>query len=162
MNIKNYTSSVPVERTISRIEQVLAGAGASGIIKDYDAGKLVALSFKVTLPTGRVAEVRLPANHEAVYQSLRKEILRPRRGTLDKLREQSLRTSWKLMQDWVEVQISLIKMQQVDFMQVFLPYVWDGRRTFYAALKEQNYLALPEARGTWSENDQAKRPEATT
>jgi len=145
MNLKNYTSSVPVERTISRIEQVLAEAGANGIIKDYEAGKLVALSFKVALTAGREVSIRIPANHEAVYQSLRKEILRPRRGTLEKLREQSLRTSWKLMQDWVEVQISLIKMQQVDFLQVFLPYVWDGRRTFYAALKEQNYLALPES-----------------
>ncbi len=145
MNIKNYTSSVPVERTISRIEQVLAEAGASGIIKDYDQGRLSALSFKVTLPTGRAVAVRLPANHDAVYQTLKKEIRRPRPGTMEKLRDQAMRTSWKLMQDWVEVQISLIKMQQVDFMQVFLPYVWDGRRTFYAALKEQNYLALPEA-----------------
>lgn len=145
MNIKNYTSSVPVERTISRIEQVLAEAGASGIIKDYDQGRLSALSFKVTLPTGRAVDVRLPANHDAVYQTLKKEIRRPRPGTMEKLRDQAMRTSWKLMQDWVEVQISLIKMQQVDFMQVFLPYVWDGRRTFYAALKEQNYLALPES-----------------
>ena len=145
MNIKNYTSSVPVERTISRTEQVLAEAGATGIIKDYAEGKLIALSFKVALPTGREVSIRLPANHTSVYQTMKKEILRPRRGTLDKLQDQAMRTSWKLMQDWVEVQISLIKMHQVDFMQVFLPYAWDGRRTFYAALKEQNYLALPAA-----------------
>jgi len=146
MNIKNYTSNVPVERTISRIEQVLASAGAVGIIKDYSAGRLVSLSFRVTLPTGKAVEVRLPANHEAVYQTLCKDIRRPRKGTMEKLQDQSLRTSWKLMQDWVEVQISLIKMQQADFMQVFLPYVWDGNKTFYAALKDQNYLMLPDAR----------------
>lgn len=146
MNIKNYTSSVPVDRTISRIEQVLAEAGANGIIKDYDGGKLVALAFKVALPTGREVSIRLPANHQAVYQTMRKEILRPRRGTLDKLQDQAMRTSWKLMQDWVEVQISLIKMQQVDFIQVFLPYVLvNPGQTFYAKLKEQNYLALPAA-----------------
>lgn len=46
MSLKNYTSSVPVERTISRIEQVLAKAGAGGIMKDYDCGGLVALAFK--------------------------------------------------------------------------------------------------------------------
>lgn len=143
--IKNYTSSVPIDRTISHIEQILAQSGASGIIKDYHEGKLTALCFRVALPTGRLVAVRLPVNQEAVYQTLRKEIRRPRPGTLEKLRDQAARTSWKLMQDWVEVQISLIKMQQVDFMQVFLPYVWDGRRTFYAALKEKEYLALPEA-----------------
>lgn len=142
MAIKNYTSSVPVDRTISRIEQVLAKAGATGIVKDYANSCLVALSFKVTLPNGREVSIRLPANHNAVYQTLRNQVVRPRSGTLKKLHEQSMRTSWKLMQDWVEVQISLIQMQQVDFMQVFLPYVWDGKRTFYAAIKESNYAGL--------------------
>lgn len=144
MNIKNYTSSVGVDRTVARIEQLLAQAGATGIVKDYTEGRLEALAFRVVLPNGRIVSVRLPANHEAVYQAMRKQLKRPRPETLRNLREQSLRTSWKLMQDWVGVQISLIQMQQVDFMQVFLPYVWDGRRTFYHALKDQNYLALPE------------------
>lgn len=41
--------------------------------------------------------------------------------------------------------LALIKMQQVDFLQVFLPYVLvDANRTFYSAIKEKNYLALPE------------------
>jgi hypothetical protein len=142
MNLKNYTSTVPVDRTISRVEQALAEAGASGIVKDYQGGRLVALSFRVELPNGTPVTVRLPANHEAVYATLRSEIKRPRRGTLEKLQEQALRTSWKLMQDWVEVQLSLIRMQQVEFLQVFLPYVWNGRQTYYAALKEQNYRAL--------------------
>lgn len=143
MNIKNYTSTVPVERTIARIECVLAKAGACSISKDYQEGQLSAITFKVLLPS-RSVSVRLPANHEAVYQTLQKEVIRPRSSTMQKLREQAMRTSWKLMQDWVEVQISLIEMAQADFMQVFLPYVWDGHKTFYAALKEQNYRALPE------------------
>ncbi len=145
MNVKNYTSTVPFDRSVSRIEQVLAGAGASGITKDYTGGLLVALSFKIVLPNGKPITVRLPANHEAVYQALSKKVRRFQPGTQTRLRDQAMRTSWKLMQDWVEVQISLIRMQQVDFLQVFLPYVWDGTRTFYAALKEKDYLALPEA-----------------
>ena len=146
MNLKNYTSSVPVERTISRIEQALAEAGATGITKQYAAGKLACLSFRVVIPAGRDIEVRLPANHEAVLNAMFKAIRRPRRGTLERLREQALRTSWKLMQDWVEVQLSLIRMQQAELLQVFLPYVWDGRRTFYAALQGRNFLALTDGR----------------
>lgn len=142
--LKNYTSSVPVDRTVSRIEELLARAGASGIFKDYSQGKLVAISFRVSLPTGKEVSIRLPANEEAVFQSLKKDVKRPRAGTFDAIREQARRTAWKLMQDWVEVQISLIQMHQVDMMQVFLPYVWDGKRTFYQALKEQQFLALPE------------------
>lgn len=143
MNLKNYTSNVPVDRTIARIEQLLASSGATGIIKDYAEGKLVALFFKISLPTRRDITIRLPVNHQAVYQTMRKTVKRQHAGTLERIQEQALRTSWKLMQDWVEVQLSLIRIQQVDFMQVFLPYVWDGQQTFYAALKERDYRGLP-------------------
>jgi hypothetical protein len=51
---------------------------------------------------------------------------------------QSERTAWKLIQDWVEVQLSMISLKQADFVQVFLPYVWNGQRTYYQALKESN------------------------
>ena len=141
-NIKNYTSGVPVSRTIARIEEILADAGVQGISKDYKDGKLLALAFRVELNEKPVA-IRLPANIQAVYDVMKASVKRPRRGTLGKLQEQAERTSWKLMQDWVEVQISLIKMQQADFLQVFLPYVWDGEKDFYHALKAKQFLALP-------------------
>jgi hypothetical protein len=50
------------------------------------------------------------------------------------------------VEDWVEVQLSLIRMQQADLLQVFLPYIWDGSRTFYAAIKERNFLAITDGR----------------
>lgn len=37
MNIKNYTSSVPVATTVARIEQMIADAGATGIRKEFVA-----------------------------------------------------------------------------------------------------------------------------
>jgi hypothetical protein len=48
------------------------------------------------------------------------------------------------MQDWVEVQMSMIQTKQADFIQVFLPYVWDEQRkqTFYQALKSSGFKAL--------------------
>jgi len=142
-NIKNYTSGVPVSRTIARIEEILADAGVQGISKDYKDGKLLALSFRVVLHAEKPVAIRLPANVQAVYDVMKASVKRPRRGTLEKLQDQAERTSWKLMQDWVEVQISLIKMQQADFLQVFLPYVWDGEKDFYHALKAKQFLALP-------------------
>lgn len=56
--------------------------------------------------------------------------------------EQAERTAWKLVQDWVEVQLSMIQMKQADFVQVFLPYVWDGRETLYQRIKSTGYRAL--------------------
>ena len=141
--IKNYTSGVPVDRTVARIEQVLVQCGASNIMKDYEGGKLSAICFSVVQPnTGIRTAIRLPANVEAVYETMRKAVKKPRRGTMDKIRDQASRTAWKLMQDWVEVQLSLLSMNQAEFLQVFLPYVWDGKRTFYAALKESGFKML--------------------
>jgi hypothetical protein len=86
--------------------------------------------------------VKLPANVEGVFEAMKREVKRPHTGTIQRLREQSGRTAWKLMQDWVEVQLSLIAMQQAEFIQVFLPYVWVGKQTFFDRIKNDNYLAL--------------------
>jgi len=146
MKLKNYTSNVPESRTIARIEECLAEAGATGISKDYKEGRLLALTFRVSLPSGRSMSIRLPANSDGVFTAMMKGVKRPRSSTAGKIREQAGKTAWKLMQDWVEVQLSLIHMQQADFVQVFLPYVWDGKSTFYEQLKAKNFLALPQAK----------------
>lgn len=146
MKLKNYTSNVPTSRTISRIEECLAEAGATGIMKEYKDGFLQALAFRVQMPSGKPMSIRLPANADGVFRAMMKQVKRPRATTAGKIREQAGRTAWKLMQDWVEVQLSLIQMEQADFVQVFLPYVWDGKSTFYETLKANNFLALPAAK----------------
>ena len=141
--IKNYTSGVPVDRTLARIETALVKGGASAISKDYHDGQLVALCFSTINPAGgQRISVRLPANSEGVYNALRAACKRPRADTLAKLREQAGRTAWKLMQDWVEVQMSLIAMQQAEFLQVFMPYLWDGKQTLFAAFKTSGFKML--------------------
>lgn len=143
MNLKNYTSTVPTERTIARIETLLAEAGAIDISKNYNDGRLKAICFSIqAVPEGRLVVIRLPANTEAVFDALKKEVKRPRDGTLEKLRIQAERTAWKLMQDWVEVQLSLIRLRQAELLQVFLPYVWDGERSFYTMLKEKRFTGF--------------------
>jgi hypothetical protein len=146
--LKNYTSSVPVAKTVSRIEEVIAKSGASGITKDYEAGHLTALCFHISLPNGKLVTIRLPANTEAVQQAMLKNVKRQRAGTRAKIMEQAERTAWKLMQDWVEIQLSLIEMQQAEWLQVFLPYIWDGKQTLYTMLKEGQFKALPEFCGS--------------
>lgn len=143
VKIKNRTSNVPVERTISRIESFLVSVGATGISKDYEDGELKAVCFSVKKDE-RIIEVRLPARVEAVRETLLNNIKRPRRGTVEKINQQAARTAWKLVQDWVEVQVSMILMGQAKFLQVFLPYVWDGKKTFYDILEERQFKALPE------------------
>lgn len=145
--IKNRTSAVPIERTVARIEAALVRGGAYGIRKDYEGGQLHSVTFVVKMPATpqhpeRHITVRLPANISGVYDALRTQVRKPRRGTLDKLRDQAARTAWKLTQDWVELQMTRIALHQSDFLQAFLAEVWDGKRTYYTALKEDNYRAL--------------------
>lgn len=144
--MKNYTSQVSVEKTISLIERFLAKAGASNILKNCEGGEISSISFTLFDPMSRkTVFIRLPARVGAVEKILYRKIKRPRNETIKRIRDQAARTAWKLMLDWIEVQLSLIEMEQVEALQVFLPYIWDGQKTLYAAIKENNFRFLPSA-----------------
>ncbi len=165
--LKNYTSTVPVSQTIYRIEQVLIKCGVSGIAKEYDpdgSGKIVAIVFAIPAsPDMPPMNVRLPANEEQAQNALWLDYadgdkLTPdgqrlawnnrKRLTRADFKEQAERTAWKIVQDWVEVQMSMIQMKQADTAQVFLPYIFDGRQTLYQRIKERGFKALlPERSG---------------
>lgn len=160
MNIKNYTSNVPVGITISRIQNLLIDAKVNGISMEYGpAQEIMALLFHVNLD--RRYSIRMTANVDQVQDTFWREYVgkdrlsgdgqtiawggRKRRNKAS-FREQAERTAWKLQQDWVQVQLSLLHLQKVDFLQVFMPYLWDGKQTFYQSLKDSNFLALPAPR----------------
>jgi hypothetical protein len=143
MKLKNYTSGVAVSKTIARIEEVLAEIGAKAIGKNYENGKVVSITFQLSIE-GRDHLIRLPANPEAVYRTLRNDVKRPHQGTLDRIREQADKTAWKIQQDWLEVELSLIKLNQKEPLQAFLSYLWDGKQTYFEALKNGGFKQLPE------------------
>lgn len=147
MNLKNYTSNVPVGVTVSRIEQILADAGCSGIAKEYSSGLPIALMFRIKFAADKPeVTVKLPANIQACHDTFWKDHCSGRstrsRKTKDDFMEQAARTAWKLQQDWVEVQISLIRLKQMDAMQAFLSYAWDGTQTVYERVKNTGFRAL--------------------
>jgi hypothetical protein len=151
MKLKNYTSGINAETTIARIEARLAAAGASGITKLYGPDKrLSSLSFHFEMG-GKIFNIKVPANAASCYQAMLKEHTlnhpKMRNGTLETLKEQAHRTAWKLVQDWIDVQISMIVMQQAEFLQVFMPYVWDGEQTYFEMVKGGGFRALPEKAG---------------
>jgi hypothetical protein len=145
IKMKNYTSTVPISRTISRIEEILVRSGAVNIIKDYRGpGTLDALCFTYIVGEKKIA-IRLPANVKAVESVLRGSMKRPRAGTMDRIADQAERTAWKIIQDWIEIQISLIEMKQAEFLQVFMPYIWNGKTTLFQSFKESGFRGyLPE------------------
>lgn len=159
MFLKNYTSEVPVSQTIYKIEQVLIKAGVNGIAKEYGpTGKVSAISFQIKVGETPTFNIRLPADEVAATQALwlnyaNGDKLAPDGNSLvwnnrkSKRRadfvEQGERTAWKLIQDWVEVQISMIQMKQADFVQVFMPYVvLEDGQTVYQRLKGDGFKQL--------------------
>lgn len=164
MFLKNYTSEVPVSQTIYRIEQVLIKCGVSGITKEYTStnGEIGAISFQIEAPTGKLT-IRLPADKDKAQDALWLDYVGDDKGYLSKdgktvsgygclkkkkradFSDQASRTAWKIIQDWVEVQMSMIQLKQADTLQVFLPYVFDGKQTFYQALQASKFRGmLPE------------------
>jgi hypothetical protein len=147
VNLKNYTSGIPAHTTISYIEAYLADCGVSGIAKEFNANKQPsALYFNIDLGDKKYT-IRLPANIEQVQEALWHDYCsstrRPRK-TKEDFGEQASRTAWKIQQDWVQVQMSLVKLKQADFRQVFLAYIWDGSKTYYEFLRGQGFKSLPE------------------
>ena len=159
MFLKNYTSEVPVRQTIHRIEQVLIKCGVSGIMKEYvgTEGEIAAITFQIAVASGRLT-IRLPADKAKALEALWGDYVdgdklnekgdqviawasRKKKRRAD-FAEQAARTAWKIVQDWIEVQMSMIQMKQADTLQVFLPYVFDGKRTYYEALRETNFRGL--------------------
>lgn len=147
MNLKNYTSSVSPDITIARIERLLVDAGATGIAKEYEGKRVKAIVFQMPHdPQKMPLTIKLPANVEKCLEYFWKDHCRTRslrsRKTSEDFRQQAESTAWKLQQDWVEVQTSLIRLQQQSGIQAFLPYIFDGKQTFYERLQIGNFKAL--------------------
>lgn len=134
--------------SIAKIEELLSKAGALHIGKSYDAKtrELTGILFQVVV-ADRPLTFKLPAKVDQVEKMMMSNILKPRPGTRQRVREQANRTAWKLLYDWVFVQVSLIKLEQAELTEVFLPYLYNGAtdQTYYAMLKEGGFKQLPMA-----------------
>ena len=144
MNLKNYTSSVPMANSISRIEHKLAQAGATHIAKSYEGERAIGMIFQI--PINNIPMTfKLPAKSEKVYDYMVKQRSRPpKQAQKGSIQMQADRTSWKILSDWIDIQVSLIQLDQAEAVEVFLPYVYDGRndRTLFEKMKENNFKLL--------------------
>lgn len=137
MAIKNYTTDVPVNKTVSEIHLLLADHGAKRILFEYGSNSAVtAIIFSIDTPNGEQA-VKLPANAERVHEVLRRQKKNPKnrsRTQIDDSPEQAERVAWRIVKDWLAAQLAILETEMVDVQQVFLPYFADRNgRTLYEA-----------------------------
>ena len=135
MAIKNYTTDVPVNKTVSEIHLMLADHGAKRILFDYGAeSRVEAICFVISTPGGEQA-VRLPANAEMVRAVLQRQKASPKtrnRASIDDSMEQAERVAWRIVRDWLAAQLAILETEMVTVEQVFLPYFLDRQgRTLY-------------------------------
>ncbi len=148
MALLNYTTEIQAERTVSEIEQALAKAGASAVMKEFDpiTGQPSTLTFRITGTFG-VMSFRLPARVENAQKVINRQCAAgkiPRRYRDD--RGQALRVAWRIVHHWTLAQLALIELEQADATELFLTFaVGRNGQTLYERLPElqqAGFLAL--------------------
>lgn len=140
MAILNYTTTVDSFKTVSEIEYILMKHKAKSIMKNYEGESITGLSFLID--TGRQQiPVRLPVKVDECLEVLKKEKKENPRKQIKDTREQAERVAWRILKDWVEVQMALLDIKMVRFEEIFLPYIeTNSGQTIYERLEERQFL----------------------
>ncbi len=133
MNLRNYTSDMPVSASILKIKKLLIDMNVRSVIEEYGPDKkIVGITFTIDIHN-QTAIFKMPANIEKVFAVLWKEVKNPHRANRANYMDQAERTAWKNISDWVHIQSSLVAMEQAQFTEIFLPYLLNpktGRTAF--------------------------------
>jgi len=131
----NYTTSVPVDRTLLQIQKMLVSHGAQSIIINYEDLVPASMSFMIDTENGRMP-FQLPANISAVARIMEEKHLPGYKKP-----GQPARVAWRVIKDWVEAQLAIIEAGMAPVEQVFLPYLLtDGKRTLFEVMSEKGFL----------------------
>lgn len=141
MAILNYTTTVDSFKTVSEIEQILVKHHAKSILKQYDGENIAGLSFLIDTGIQEIP-VKLPVRTEECLKVLQKEKQKSPKSGIKATREQAEKVAWRILKDWVEVQMALIDIGMVKFEEVFMPYIEvDNGQTIYQRLEDvKKYL----------------------
>ena len=150
----DYTTSVPVSRTIAQIQAKLVEHGARAVMMEYgDRGRITALAFNVKVPNGDLP-IRLPIDAAATLRVLERQADNreiPARYAKD---EHAYRVAWRNIFHWISAQLALLETEMVRMEQIFLSYtiMKDGETLFEHLEKRQFLLGELKDVGTNSED----------
>ncbi len=119
MPLLNYTTKISAAKTIGQIQGMLAEAGAAAVLTEYAVGGIVeAISFRIEYQ-GQLISFRLPARLDPVYKILNND---PKVPAKLRTKDQAARVAWRIVKDWVEAQVAIVEAEQVEMVEVFLPF----------------------------------------
>jgi hypothetical protein len=138
--IKNYSTDIPAQRTISEIQQLLAANGARGIATEYDNNGLITDVFFKIIVNNKEIPFRLPSKADKVYRTLFSGMSSEYSYGKSR-REKAQNIAWRICKTWLEAQITLINLEQAEITEVFLPYMVTGpKKTLYDTIKENQFM----------------------
>ena len=139
--ILNYTTDIPVHKTISEIQELLVKAKASAIAFDYDDSQNIkSVFFKIKRQDGTELPFKLPAKAEAVYQKLYAGKSGEWRYK-DSRMDQSRRTAWRIILTWLKAQMALLELEMVKAEELFLPYMMvSSNQTLFESMEQKGFL----------------------
>lgn len=144
MPILNYTTEIPVEKTIGEIQKCLIAHGANAVLTEFDdQGRVTALSFKIRIGE-RNMSFRLPIEWRPVLEVMKQQKEKARgRFRVALTQEQAMRVAWRIVGAWVAAQMAIVEIRMVTLPQIFLPYaVTPDGKTVSERLLEGNGMKL--------------------
>lgn len=143
----NYSTSVPVARTVGEVQAMLSGHDANAVAIRYRDKVPVGVSFQLTTPHGE-RTFTLPVDVDAVQRLLAAQARAgkfkasvPRGGWATP--EHAARVAWRVVKDWLAAQLAIIEAQMATLDQVMLPYLHvDGQATLYEVYREREQRAI--------------------
>lgn len=125
---------------------MIRGIGATKYMEEIDQGTTTGVYFEI-LVNGNPYQFKLPAKTDLIFEALKAEDIKRRKRShrhtqkqLDELKKQAFRTSFRNLRDWIHIQVSMIEASQIEFREAFLPYFYDGEKTLYQKVVEQQFL----------------------
>lgn len=147
----NYTTTIPVHKTVAECQSLLAATGASTVSVDFEGGQPAGLSFTLKTPHGP-RHFSLPVDVPAMRAVLAKA---ERDGQFTALRkgpthftspEHAARVAWRVVKDWLEAILALVAAKMATIDEVLLPYlileVGGEQKPLWQHYRDQEQAAL--------------------
>lgn len=142
MPLANYTTSVPVNRTIAEMTDMLAQAGAQAVMTEYRDRLPDGLSFRL-LVSGQQMGFKLPCDWRAALRVIQRDPRMPRSKITP---EHAQRMAWRILRDALRAQLAQVEIGSAKVEQIMLPYaITPTGETLYERFEQSkfNQLALP-------------------
>lgn len=148
--IKNFSTTIAVEKTISEIERMLSKYGATKIMKEYDEfGNPCRLIFAIMTEHGEMP-VKLPINTDKVLNVFKIQVsdgkLPRKYWDGEWAVEQAHRVGWRIIKDWLDAQLTILQIEMVKVQELFLPYAYDARsgQTLFQKMEKSGFAGYIE------------------